>query len=138
MTLPQPDDQSSLVLRCDFGDDRAWTALVATLSDDDLLHATYVSDPRFDGVGVQALLAENGADADTPPFYLFLADRTALGDPSFPLLAVDLSDDPGRTFRIPAQYVPEVAVNLAICNMDFAEFATGADASGTYRGFSGE
>ncbi|MFJ4772255.1 DUF6924 domain-containing protein [Streptomyces uncialis] len=66
------------------------------------------------------------------------ADRTALSDASFPLLAVDLSDEPGRTFRIPAQYMPEVAANLAICNMHFSEFAAGADPSGTYRGFSGE
>ncbi|MFI0040625.1 DUF6924 domain-containing protein [Streptomyces mutabilis] len=56
-------------------------------------------------------------------------------DPSSPLLAVDLYDEPGRTFRVPARWYPEVSANLSIANMDFADFADAVDGSGTFRGW---
>ena len=54
-----------------------------------------------------------------------------------PLLAVDLTREPGRTFRVPPRWDADVSANLTIANMDFAEFADAADESGTYRGFEG-
>jgi len=61
---PRPDDLTSLVLRTDFTDDRAWTELQAAVGAD----ATYVSDPRYSGVTVQALVDADAAagDDDTP------------------------------------------------------------------------
>ncbi|MEU2119399.1 hypothetical protein ABZ567_27975 [Streptomyces sp. NPDC016459] len=138
MPLPQPDDLTSLVLRTDFGDDTAWDALRTALDAvDDRIDATYVSDPRFAGVSVRDLLDEEArAEEDDQIVHVFLADAHAMGDPSHPLLAVDLSDDePGRTFRLPARWFPDVSANLSISNMDFAEFADAADATGTFRGF---
>ncbi|MFF8929242.1 DUF6924 domain-containing protein [Streptomyces longwoodensis] len=137
MPLPQPDDLTSLVLRTDFGDEGAWKAVRAALdAADDHPHATYVSDLRFAGVGVQALVAEEAAaDEDEQIVHLFLADAATMKDPGHPLLAVDLSDEPGRTFRVPARWFPEISANLSIANMDFAEFADAADGSGTFRGF---
>lgn len=55
--------------------------------------------------------------------------------PDHPLLAVDLSDEPRRTFRLPVQWFPDVSANLSIASMDFAEFADAVDGSGTFRGF---
>ncbi|WP_437036205.1 DUF6924 domain-containing protein [Streptomyces sp. enrichment culture] len=64
----------------DFGDDRAWDAVRAALdAAGEYPHATYVSEPRFADVEVQALLDEEAA--------------------------MDLSDEPGRTFRLPAWWV---------------------------------
>lgn len=137
MPLPSPDDLTSLVLRTDFGDEGAWQAVRAALdAAGEHSHATCVSDRRFAGVGVQVLLDEEGAaEDDDQVLYLFVADTTTMEDPIHPLLAVDLSDEPGRTFRVPVRWFPDVSANLSISNMDFAEFAEAADASGTFRGF---
>ncbi|MEU5771498.1 hypothetical protein ABZ782_36925 [Streptomyces asoensis] len=139
MPLPQPDDLTSLVLRTDFGDDGAWAAVRAALdAAGEYLHATYVSEPRFAGVAVQALVDEDAAaDEEAQIIEVFLADAATMEGPDHPLLAVDLSDEPGRTFRLPVQWFPDVSANLSIANMDFAEFADAADGSGTFRGFDG-
>ncbi|MEV6250400.1 hypothetical protein AB0M38_30010 [Streptomyces sp. NPDC051742] len=137
MPLPQPDDLTSLVLRTDFGDDRAWDAVRAALdAAGEYPHATYVSELRFAGVEVQALLdEETAADEDDQIGDVFLADATTMNDPDHPLLAVDLSHEPGRAFRVPARWFPDISANLSIANMDFAEYADAADGSGTFRGF---
>jgi hypothetical protein len=61
-----------------------------------------------------------------------------MADAERTLLAVDLYDEPGRTFRLPPWWYADVSANLSISNMDFHEFADAADESGTYRGFDGE
>ncbi|MFE7902575.1 DUF6924 domain-containing protein [Streptomyces sp. NPDC057424] len=137
LPLPQPDDLTTLVLRTDFGDEAAWEALCAALDGAGAFPcATRVSDPRFTGVGLQALLAEeSAADEDERVCEVFLADATTLAGPEHPLLAVDLFTEPGRTFRVPVRWYPEISANLSIANMDFAEYADAADSSGTFRGF---
>ncbi|MFF9134070.1 DUF6924 domain-containing protein [Streptomyces sp. NPDC014806] len=135
MALPQPDDLATLVLRTDFSDETAWNALCAQLDSADET-ATRVSDPRFDGASVAALLdEENAAAEDERICEVFLADATTLTDPELPLLAVDLHDEPGRTFRVPVRWYADMAANLSIANLDFADYADAADASGTFRGF---
>ncbi|OQR64587.1 hypothetical protein B6E66_08265 [Streptomyces maremycinicus] len=137
MPLPQPDDLTSLVLRTEFGDDGAWDAVVTALeAAGEYPHATYVSERRFAGVGVEALMAEEAAaDESEQIVYLFLADAATMKEPGHPLLAVDLWEEPGRTLRVPARWFPDISTNLSIANMDFAEFADAADESGTFRGF---
>jgi hypothetical protein len=138
--LPQPDDLTSLVLRTDFSDDDAWRALkdsVDTASE--YRNATYVDDVAFAGLTVQDLVdADTAADDDDKLYYLFIADTIAMTDEEHPLLAVDLSDKPGRTFRVPPRWYASVSNNLTIANMDFADFADAVDDSGAYRGFGDE
>ena len=133
--LPQPDDLTSLVLRTDFSDESTWDELKAaieSLSDRD---ATYVSDPAFAGVTVQALIdADAAAGEDEKLTYVFLADTTTMTDTEHPLLLVDLHDEPGRHFRVPPRWFAEISANLCIANVDFYEFADVADRSGTDRG----
>ncbi|WP_425457783.1 DUF6924 domain-containing protein [Catellatospora sichuanensis] len=64
-SLPQPEDLTSLVLRSDFGDDAAWEAVKAAV-DGSGGHrsATYVSDPAYAGVSVQALVEADAAADD--------------------------------------------------------------------------
>ncbi|MGW8776594.1 DUF6924 domain-containing protein [Streptomyces sp. NPDC055796] len=137
MPLPQPDDLTSLVLRTDFADEAAWDAVRAALdAADEYPHATYISELRFAGVGVQALVdEETAADEDEQIVYMFPADAATMRDPGHPLLAVDLSDEPGRTFRVPARWFPDISANLSIANMDFADYADATDGSETFRGF---
>jgi len=139
MGLPQPDDLTSLVLRTDFSDDRAWEAVQTTINaSSEYLSATYVSDPAYTGADVQALVDANSiADDDDKLFYLFLADEVTMADAEHPLLAVDLADEPGRTFRVAPRWYIDISANLCIANLDFADFADSVDSSGTYRGLGG-
>ncbi|WP_433652884.1 DUF6924 domain-containing protein [Micromonospora zamorensis] len=140
ISLPQPNDLTSLVLRTDFTDDTAWEAVKAALrtweGEDS---ATFVSDPKYKGVSLHELVdADNAASQDDRLTYLFLADATTMADVERPLLALDLADEPGRTFRVPPRWYTDVSTNLTIANMDFAEFANAIDRSDTYRGFDGD
>jgi hypothetical protein len=143
--LPQPEDLTSLVLRVDFADDIAWDALRAAVDAlDGGPHATWVSDPRYEGVSIPELMrVDNAAGEDEQLTYLFLADADADADAhamagaehSLPVL--DLYDEPGRTLRVPARWFPDISANLSIANMDFADFADCAYVSGAFRGFGG-
>jgi hypothetical protein len=142
VTLLHPDDLTSLVIRTEFGDDVAWEMLQAAIDsshEQAYRFATYVSDPAFAGVTVQALVhTDSAASEDRKVAYLFVADETCLTDREHRLLAVDLHTEPGRTFRVPPRWFAEVSANLSITNMDFAEFADAADDSSTFRGFDGD
>ena len=139
-SLLQPDDLTSLVLRTDFSDDRAWDVLQAAIDSSGAgRNATYVSDPAYASVTVQGLVdADAAASDDDKLTYLFLADVITMADDEHPLLAVDLSTEPGRTFRLPPRSYADVSANLTIANMDFAEFADATDGSGTFCDFAGE
>nr|WP_146752941.1 hypothetical protein [Micromonospora saelicesensis] len=82
--------------------------------------------------------AGNAASHEDRLTYLFLADATTMADVERPLLALDLAEEPGRTFRVPPRWYADVSANLTIANMDFAEFANAIDRSDTYRGFDGD
>ncbi|MEU7655718.1 hypothetical protein AB0C42_29275 [Micromonospora taraxaci] len=140
ISLPQPEDLTSLVLRTDFTDDAAWASvMVAVRSWEGGDSATFASDPTYAGVSPQELVdAGNAASHDDKLTYLFLADATTMADVEGPLLALDLADEPGRTFRVPPRWYADVSTNLTIANMDFSEFADAVDESGTYRGFNGD
>jgi hypothetical protein len=133
--LPAPADLSSLVVRTDFTDDAAWEAVRAAVEEaagDG--HATWVDDRSFAGASVQSLVdADTAADEDERLFRLFVADATTMGDAERPLLAVDLADEPGRTFRVAPDRFADVSANLCIANLDFADIAD--NSGGTYRGF---
>jgi hypothetical protein len=122
MALPEPEDLTSLVLRTDFSSDAAWEVVRAAIDDaDEYRNATYVSDRSFNGVSVQALVdADAAADDDDKLCHLFVADTTTMTDEDHPLLAVDLYDEPGRTFRVEPRCFADVSANLTIANMDFA------------------
>ncbi|BEL04019.1 hypothetical protein Q0Z83_022100 [Actinoplanes sichuanensis] len=133
LVLPQPEDLHSLVLRIDFSNDTAWAEPSAALASEG---ASLVSEPRFAGLTVQALVnADAEAGEDDKLTYVFLADATTMTDDEHPLLAIDLYDEPGRVSRVPPRRYADVSANLSIANMDFQEFADAADSSGVYRGF---
>ena len=138
MTLPQPGDLTSLVLRTDFSHESVWEAVQAAVYESETAGATFVSDPAFADVSVQALVDADATAEDSDKIcYAFIADATTMTSEDHPLLAVDLYDEPGRTFRLPLRWYADVSNNLTIANLDFADFAEATDASGTYRGFEG-
>ncbi|MFC8718770.1 DUF6924 domain-containing protein [Kitasatospora sp. NPDC057198] len=137
MALPEPEDLTSLVLRTDFSSDAAWEVVRAAIDGvGEYCHATYVSDRSFNGMSAQALVDAAAAAGDELR-HLFVADAITMTDEEHPVLAVDLHAEPGRTFRVAPRCFVDVSANLTIANMDFAEFADAADASGMFRGFAG-
>ncbi|WP_373294769.1 DUF6924 domain-containing protein [Dactylosporangium sucinum] len=77
--------------------------------------ATYVSNVRFAGASIQALVEADAAAADDDKLtYLFIADATTMADAERKLIAVDLFDEPGRTFRLPTRWYADVSANLSI------------------------
>jgi hypothetical protein len=139
ITLPQPDDLTSLVIRTGFGDEREWEALRAEVESSHepaYSFATWISDPAYRDATVDELAeADAAADDDSKVFYLFLADAFCLADTEHRMLAVDLNREPGRRLRVPPRWFADISANLSIANMGFAEFADAADESGTHRGF---
>jgi hypothetical protein len=140
MSLPQPDDLTSLVVRTDFGNDTAWEVVRAAVDGGaEYRHATYVSDRAYEGVTAQELVEVDAAADDADKLtYLFLADEVTMTEGEHLLLALDLHDEPGRSFRVPPRWFSDVSANLCIANTDFCEFADAADESGIYRGSEGD
>jgi hypothetical protein len=142
-TLPMPEDSLySLVVRTDFTDDAAWSAVrsaIAAPVADPLggpyeLRASveFADDRRYEGMTVDQLLAR--VPAGTHHRVFFVVDHETLTDPEHPVLAVDL-DEPGRTFRVIPSWMWDVQNNLAISNTDWESYADDAGEDGVYRGW---
>jgi hypothetical protein len=131
-----PKTQHSLVLRTDFSDKCAWDSLcsaIRTPVGEFQAYVDCVSDPKYNGLSAEQLVGLN--PQGTGHRFAFLVDRTALEHPDHPILVVDLSDEPGRTFRVVPSAMWSVENNLGIANMDFAEFADAVGEDGVFRGF---
>lgn len=126
-----------MLLRTDFQSDAAWSALCEAIEQPSEEGFTAslecVSDPAFDGLSIEQLVASGWHEGDR--VIAFLADRTTLTDPERPILVVDLHDEPGRTFRVIPREVWSVENNLSIANMDYRDFADSVGADGVFRGF---
>jgi hypothetical protein len=135
MKLPESD--KSLLLRTDFSDDAAWALLCKAVQSPSKegfqAGVECVSDPACNGLTLEQLMTVLPASGDRT--FAFVADQIALSVPEWPVLVVDLCDQPGRTFRVIAREMWSVENNLSIANMDYAEFADNADADGVFRGF---
>jgi hypothetical protein len=80
MGFPEPEDMTSLVLRTDFSSDDAWRAVqMAIDASDDTPCATYVSDPMYAKMDIQALV-EVDAAADDKAFCLANLDFADFAD----------------------------------------------------------
>ncbi len=134
------ESEESLTVRTDFTDDAAWGQVKAAMVQPHPLHGfqanvEFIDDKRYDGLAVDRVLElfPDGSDQT----FVFLVDHMTISDPEHPVLCIDLFDQRGRTFRVIPSELWGVENNLAIANMDFAEFADNADEDGVFRGFPG-
>ncbi len=67
--------------------------------------------------------------------FIIIVDYSAINRPDYPLLILDLQDEPGREFRAMPSQIQAIENNLSIANMGFEEFAESTDESGVFRGF---
>jgi hypothetical protein len=132
-----PNTNNSLLLRIDFSDDAAWSALceaVQVPSEEGFqARVDCISDLDYERLTVDQLvvLSPQGGDHS----FVFIVDQLALTHPEQPVLVVDLYDQPGRTFRVIPREIWGVENNLAIANMNYHEFADNVDSDGIFRGF---
>jgi hypothetical protein len=135
-----PETDHTPVLRTDFAEDAAWeetcSALRQPSEDGFRANVSCVSDPAYDGLTVERLVALSVSDGRSATrTFAFVVDRVTLSSPERPVLVVDLHDDPGRSFRVIPREAWGVENNLSLANMDFSEFADHVGPDGVFRGF---
>jgi hypothetical protein len=155
--LPQTDQ--TLLIRTDFSKDAVWREVLSAATQpgpefreilgqlgavheaageplDAIETNLHIVDDRdYAGATSEQLL--QALDQDASHILMIIVDETAIRDSEHPVLIVDLSEEPGRTFRALPSCVFEIESNLSICNMDWEDFADNLDANGIYRGFGG-
>jgi hypothetical protein len=143
--LPMPEDSlNSLVVRTDYADDAAWSAVRTAITTpvgldpvsgefDFQAFVEFADDRRYEGMTVDQLLAR--VPEGTHHRVFFVVDRETLTDPEHPVLAVDLGREPGRTFRVIPPWMWDVQNNLAISNTDWESYVEGAGEDEIYRGW---
>jgi hypothetical protein len=131
-----PTTETAQIIRTDFSDQTAWEKLTSNLrnpAEPFIFNMTILDDQERNGTTVEQLLA--ALPQNYPHSFLVIADSTAISQTDYPLLIIDLREEPGRQFRAIATEVPSIDNNLSIANMDFADFSSAVDADGVFRGF---
>jgi tetratricopeptide (TPR) repeat protein len=127
-------------VRTDFSNEKRWRALCSAVKkgDNDLgaeASVEFVSDKKYEGWTPAELLKVYD---DVPnASFLLVIDTKAIQSQGYPILVVDLKEEPGRRFRVSASDLWMVENNLSIGNMDFSEFVDHLDEDGVFRGFPG-
>ncbi|MFD3685720.1 DUF6924 domain-containing protein [Nocardiopsis sp. NPDC058631] len=125
-------ENEGLIVRTDFSDDTAWETLLEMTYrpgdgnpiDDFSDYIDTVHDSVFEGATpeqVLAVLRESPDDSGQPDFVM-IADGATMRDPGHPVLVVPLEGRIGCAFRLAPDQVGNMAVNLAIGNMDIEDF----------------
>ena len=135
-----PDYDYALVIRTDFSDDAAWEQLCSVVKQPRFEYETRaplecIDDESCSGLAPGDVASVLPAGSYRP--FVFLADAQTISQAEHALLAVDLSEVPGRTMRVIPTEAGTVAANLILANMEFTEFAISVDPDGVYRGFPG-
>ena len=141
-TVEEPSMPTSLpmtdlppVIRTDFSDDTAWSAIkqqIETPAGDFRANVAFVDDATFNGATPADLLSLVPSD----PEYacLFVVDKQTVADADHPILVLAPPGEDGAPFRVVVRELWAVENNLTLANMDFEEFADAVDPDGVFRG----
>ncbi|MGY4920445.1 DUF6924 domain-containing protein [Streptomyces sp. 900116325] len=135
------DRDAALIIRTDYRDEQAWTAvkeeLMRSWGDGDFEPYVHIADdPKWGGCTSAQILS--AAVADEELSVVFLADRDSMRDGPLTLLAVAVlareecdSDEEfeadGGEFRTVPAGVHEIHANLMIANLSFGDFKEAAE-----------
>jgi hypothetical protein len=133
-----PRTENALVVRTDFSNTASWDALCTAIQEpvgafQFRAYVDFLSNPDHDGISpeqLRSLIPEH-----YKPSFIFIVDHVSLTHPDHPILVVDLSDEPGRTFRVIPSAMWSVENNLSVANMGFEEFVGAVDRDGVFRDF---
>jgi hypothetical protein len=133
-----PEYDYSLVIRTDFSDDAAWEQLCRAIQEPQTEHqfrasVECINDKACSGLAPVMVASVLPPGSQRP--FVFLVDSQTISQPDYPVLVVDLLDEPGRTFRVAPAEAWGVENNLRLANMNFADFADSVDSDGVFRGF---
>ena len=131
-----PNTNDALVLRTDFSDQAAWEAIRAIIREPVegfLAYVEFLANVEYRDLSKEQLLGLIPEDYNHS--FIIIVDRTAILQPDFPLLIVDLHDLSGHEFRAVPSKIQSIENNLSIANMDFEEFADAVDKDGIFRRF---
>jgi hypothetical protein len=132
------ETENPLVLRTDFSNQAAWDAICAKIQKPVGLMRFRAAVEFVDDVQYAAITKDQLLEI-VPKEYehavIILVDEKAVNHPDYPLLVIDLYDQPGREFRAIPSQIQAIENNLSLANMDFEEFAESTDGSGVFRGF---
>jgi hypothetical protein len=134
-----PKTKNALVLRTDFSNEAAWRSVRAAIEQspgDFRADVSFVSDRQYAGITAEQLASRHTKNAERS--FAFIIDHIAVSHPEHPVAVVDLSDSPGRMFRVVPSEVASVENNLSLANMDFADFLKAAGQDEIFRGFPNE
>jgi len=135
---PIPKTVNALVLRTDFSDQSAWTAICKIIQRPVGIfrfraNVEFLDDAAYADISKDQLLELIPHDYNHS--FIILVDQTASLQPDYPLLIVDLYERSGNEFRAVPSQIQAIENNLSIANMDFEEFADSVDKAGVFRGF---
>ncbi len=133
-----PMTENPLVLRTDFSNQVVWERIRAAIREPTSdfgfrANVEFIDDVAYRDMTEDQLLRLVPQNYEHS--FIILVDRTAISQPEFPLLIVDLYEEPGRGFRAIPSQIPGIENNLSIANMDFADFADAVGEDGVFRGF---
>ncbi|MYR38543.1 hypothetical protein GTX14_22175 [Streptomyces sp. SID4944] len=131
--LPSLRVESDLLVRTDYTDDAAWASFVDSLSqsDDDQMDdfsdwITLIDDPVFDGATPEQVMAQMIPNADSEEMIadvLLVADSVTMGKPDSGVLVVALTESDTPAFRVDADEVGLMVVNLALGNQGIEDWS---------------
>lgn len=135
---PIPKTVNALVLRTDFSDQSAWTAICEIVQKPVGIfrfraNVEFLDDATYADISKDQLLELIPHDYNHS--FIIVVDQTASVQPDYPLLIVNLYEGSGNEFRTVPSQIQGIENNLSIANMDFEEFADSVDEDGVFRGF---
>ena len=135
-----PKTTNPVVIRTDFENQQAWETICELVrapvhegNETFYAYVEFLENSDYRNFSKDQLLAI--VPGDYGHSFFFVADSAAVLSPEFAILAVDLVESRGRSFRAIPSKIQSIENNLSLANMDFEEFAESADKDGIFRGF---
>jgi hypothetical protein len=134
-----PEYDYSLVLRTDFSDEVIWEQVCKEIQMPQTLDSfrasvECISHKECSHIGLDNI--RSILPRETQREFVFLVDSVAISQSDHPILCVDITSDPARTFRVIPSEVWSVENNLRLGNMVFSEFLDSVNNDGVFCGFS--
>ena len=124
--LPPLAAESDLLVRTDFTDESAWASVVDSVlrsdddqTDDSASWVTVIDDPVFDGATPEQVMAQIVQSEDSDDMVadvLLIADTMTMSKPDTQVLVGALKESDKPVFRVDADAVVPMVVNLALGN----------------------
>lgn len=130
-----PQTEHTPAIRTHFSDESAWKAICEAIIKpvgDFRAYVDFINDREYENLTPAQLITI--LPDELYHSCVFIIDNFALEHKENPILVVNISDDPSRTFRVIPSEAWAVENNLSIANMGFEEFADNVDQDGIYRG----